>query len=95
MQVKLVKILQGLRLPQALSSSEAMDTVKGCKMDKAGALVVENPRVYKICASTKKEREEWVRCLHEQSIRPRTQSNQLSRRRSQVVAGTVHKEDPI
>ena len=42
-----------------------MDTVKGCKTDKAGAVVVGNHKVYKMVASTEEERDDWVRCIEE------------------------------
>ena len=47
------------------SSRGAMDTVKGCKTDKAGAVVVGNHKVYKMVACTEEERDDWVRCIEE------------------------------
>ena len=47
------------------SSDGAMDTVKGCKTDKAGAVVVGNHKVYKMAASTEEERDDWIRCMNE------------------------------
>ena len=42
-----------------------MDTVKGCKTDKAGAVVVGNHKVYKMAASSEEDRNDWIRCIEE------------------------------
>ena len=47
------------------SSRGARVMVKGCKTDKAGAVVVGNHKVYKMVASTEEERDDWVRCIEE------------------------------
>ena len=47
------------------SSSKDTDTVKGCKTDKAGTVVVGNHKVYKMVASSEEERNEWIKCIEE------------------------------
>ena len=37
--------------------------VKGCKLDKTGAVVMGNHKVYRMSAASKEDREEWVSCL--------------------------------
>ena len=39
------------------------DTVKGCKLDKSGTVVMGNHKVYRMSAASQEEREEWVSCL--------------------------------
>ena len=38
-------------------------TVKGCKLDKSGAVVIGRHKVYRMSAATREERDDWVHCL--------------------------------
>ena len=37
--------------------------VKGCKLDKTGAVVMGNHKVYRMSAASEEERDEWLACL--------------------------------
>ena len=37
--------------------------VKGCKLDKTGAVVMGNHKVYRMSAASQEERDEWLQCL--------------------------------
>ena len=37
--------------------------VKGCKLDKTGAVVMGNHKVYRMSAASEEDREAWVSCL--------------------------------
>ena len=37
--------------------------VKGCKLDKTGAVVMGNHKVYRMSAASQEERDSWVSCL--------------------------------
>ena len=37
--------------------------VKGCKLDKTGAVVMGNHKVYRMAAASREERDEWLHCL--------------------------------
>ena len=37
--------------------------VKGCKLDKTGAVVMGNHKVYRMSAASEEERDEWLHCL--------------------------------
>ena len=37
--------------------------VKGCKLDKTGAVVMGNHKVYRMSAASQEERDEWLHCL--------------------------------
>ena len=37
--------------------------VKGCKLDKTGAVVMGNHKVYRMSAASREERDEWLHCL--------------------------------
>ena len=37
--------------------------VKGCKLDKTGAVVMGNHKVYRMSAATQEERDDWLHCL--------------------------------
>lgn len=39
------------------------DTVKGCKLDKSGTVVMGNHKVYRMSAASEEDREAWVSCL--------------------------------
>jgi len=50
---------------ELFNKSAAVNTVKGCKTDKAGTVVVGNHKVYKMVAASEEERNEWIRCIEE------------------------------
>ena len=37
--------------------------VKGCKLDKTGAVVMGNHKVYRMSAASQEERDDWLACL--------------------------------
>ena len=39
------------------------NTVKGCKLDKSGTVVIGRHKVYRMSACSKEERDDWVECL--------------------------------
>jgi len=65
-------------------STVQADSVKGCKTDKAGAVVVGNHKVYKMSASTAEEREEWIKCIQE-AIRDNTVSKIINEKKKAYV----------
>ena len=50
---------------ELFSNDKAVETVKGCKTDKAGAVVIGNHKVYKMAASTEEDRDVWMKCIKE------------------------------
>jgi len=50
---------------EIINISQHRDTVKGCKTDKAGTVVVGNHKVYRMVAASEEERNYWVKCLEE------------------------------
>ena len=50
---------------ELFNRSAAINTVKGCKTDKAGTVVVGNHKVYKMVAASEEERNDWIRCIEE------------------------------
>ena len=46
---------------EAVQATSAV--VKGCKLDKTGAVVIGNHKVYRMSAATRQERDDWLHCL--------------------------------
>jgi len=74
------------------SSDGAMDTVKGCKTDKGGTVVVGNHKVYKMSANTEEERDEWIRCLQE-AMRDNSVHKIISERREAFSKRTKSQQE--
>jgi len=73
---------------ELFSDDKAVETVKGCKTDKAGAVVMGNHKVYKMAASSEEDRDVWMKCIKE-AVKDNPVQRILSEKKNACKQGIV------